>query len=166
VGQGWVQIMPAALYELPVFAQMFSTLAGRPPQPGDAAFTYAYGDFEIHEGLFDFSKIELVGDALSLVGRGTVGYAGPRASELKLDFYSMMTNRVPFLGPLVSVLGDRWIRVEVYGTVSQPRAMIQPRIGLLDNLFSEFMQDTSAGRRRRTPPVPMPTAVPGGPAAR
>jgi len=154
-GAGWIQITPAALYELPVFAQMFTVLSFRPAQPGDAAFKYAYGDFTIHDDMFEFSKIELWGDALSLVGRGNVGYAGTRASSLELDFYSMANNRIPFLGPLVKAVSDRWIRVQIFGTVAQPVARIQPRIPYLNDTFASFMQALESGQTQRTPPRPI-----------
>jgi hypothetical protein len=154
-GQGWIQITPAALYELPIFAQMLTLLSFRPAQPGDAAFNYAYGDFTIHDGLFDFSKIELVGDAIGLGGRGNIGFAGPKMSKLEMDFYSMANNRIPFFGPLVRAVSDRWIRVQVFGTVSQPVARIQQRIPYLDDAFSGFMQAFETGQPRRTPPRPV-----------
>lgn len=151
-GTGWIQITPAALYELPVFAQMFTVLSFRPAQPGDAAFKYAYGDFTIHDEMFEFTKIELWGDAISLVGRGNVGYSGTKASALELDFYSMANNRIPFLGPLVKTLSDRWIRVQVFGTISQPVARMQPRIPYLNDTFGSFMQALESGQTQRNPP--------------
>ncbi|WP_437186948.1 hypothetical protein SH668x_000319 [Planctomicrobium sp. SH668] len=150
-GQGWIQITPAALYELPVFAQIFTTLSFRPSRPGDAAFSYAYGDFTIHDELFDFTNIELLGDALNLVGRGTIGYAGTKTSKLDLDFYSMANNRIPLLGPLIKAVGDRWIRVSVFGSIEQPLARIESRIPYLNDAFSGFMDAIENGSKR-TPP--------------
>jgi hypothetical protein len=151
-GTGWIQITPAALYELPVFAQIFSILSFRPTQAGDAAFTYAYGDFDVHDGEFDFKKIELVGDAISLIGRGSIGFAGPAASKLDLDFYSFVNNRIPFFGPVIRAFSDRWIYVQVVGSVGQPFARIETRIPLLDQMFGGFMQSMESGQPRRTPP--------------
>lgn len=155
-GEGWVQITPAALYELPVFAQIFGKLFNPISRSNDnTAFNYAYSDFTIHDGLFDFSRIELVGEAMSLVGRGSVGYAGPRGSTVEFDFYSRMNNRIPFLKPLQR-FGDSWVRIQVLGTMSQPTAVIQPRIPLLDNAFRGFMQGLEAGTPRRPPQQPTP----------
>ncbi|WP_437228349.1 hypothetical protein SH661x_000860 [Planctomicrobium sp. SH661] len=154
-GQGWIQITPAALYELPVFAQMFTVLSFRPAKPGDAAFKYAYGDFTIRDEMFEFTKIELWGDALSLVGRGNVGYAGSKASALELDFYSTANNRIPFFGPFVKAVSDRWIRVYVFGTISQPVAEIKARVPYLNDAFAGFMQSLESGQAQRTPPRPI-----------
>lgn len=150
-GKGWVQVTPAALYELPVFYQMFSLINFRPPDNNNTAFNYAYGDFTLHDGMFDFSTIELVGDALSLKGRGTVGYAGAEKSALNLDFYSKANNRIPFFRPVIERFGSNWIRVQVVGTVSKPTPLIQPRIGPLDDAFRSFMDAVEGGQLRTAP---------------
>ncbi|SFI82060.1 hypothetical protein [Planctomicrobium piriforme] len=162
-GQGWIQVTPAALYELPVFAQMMTLLSFRPAQAGDAAFNYAYGDFTIHDEMFDFSNIELVGDSLKFGGRGTVGYAGTKAGALELDFYSKANNRIPIIGRVMSAVSDHWIRVQVFGTAGNPVARIQPRIPYLDDAFAGFMQAAESGQQQRTPPrtVRPPTARSG-----
>ncbi|MCA9082180.1 MAG: hypothetical protein KDA58_16580, partial [Planctomycetaceae bacterium] len=151
LGEGWVQITPAQLYELPVFAQIFAFINFR--QPDDTAFNYAFGEFGIHDGLIDFGNIELVGDTLKLKGRGVVGYAGPQQSNLALDFYTKATNRVPILRPLIEKFGSNWVRIQVVGTVNSPIPLVQPRIPLLDDAFQGFMQAVDNGQRR---PVPRP----------
>jgi len=149
-GQGWVQITPAALYELPVFAQMMTILSFRPAQPGDAAFDYAYADFTIHDEVFDFGNIELVGDALNFGGRGTVGYAGSKTGALSLDFNSRANRRLPLIGQLAG----GWVWVQVLGSLqSGPIAKIQPTIPYLDDAFANFRQAVDSGQRQpRTPP--------------
>ncbi|MCA8997319.1 MAG: hypothetical protein KDA80_10035 [Planctomycetaceae bacterium] len=150
IGDGWVQITPAALYELPVFAQLFSFLRFRPV--GNTAFNYAYGEFKIHSGLCDFQRVELVGEAMNLVGRGTVGYAGKEQSSLNMDFYSKATNPNPLIKPFVEAFGNNWVRVQVVGTVSKPILRIQPRIPLLDETFRGFMQTLEGGPSQLGPP--------------
>ncbi len=146
-GQGWIQITPAALYELPVFAQMMTILSFRPAQPGDAAFNYAYADFTIHDEVFDFGNIELVGDYLKFGGRGSVGFAGSKAGSLELDFNSKASRRIP-------LFGQGWVWVQVFGTTSNPVAKIQPTIpNVLDDAFSNFRQAVESGQQQpRTPP--------------
>lgn len=157
-GQGRIQITPAALYELPVFAQMMSILSFRPAQPGDAAFKYAYAEFTIHDEVFDFGNIELVGDALKFGGQGTVGYTGAKSGVMELDFYSKANKRIPLIGPLVS----GWVRVQVFGTTTSPVARIQPRIPTLDATFSSFMQSVESGQPYRSLPRPILPPTAGG----
>ncbi len=163
-GQGWIQITPAALYELPVFAQMMTILSFRPAQPGDAAFNYAYADFTIHDEVFDFGNIELVGDALNFGGRGFVGFAGAKSGSLELDFNSRANRRIPILGQFAG----GWVWVQVFGTVNNPVAKVQPTIPYLDDAFSNFRQAVESGQRQpRTPPKILrpPTARTPGPSA-
>jgi len=149
IGQGWIQITPAALYELPVFAQMMTILSFRPAQQGDAAFNYAYADFTIHDEVFDFGNIELVGDALNFGGRGSVGFAGTKTGSLELDFNSRANRRIPIFGQFAG----GWVWVQVFGTVGNPVAKIQPTIPYLDDAFSNFRQAVESGQRMpRTPP--------------
>ncbi len=155
VGDGWVQITPAALYELPVFAQMFALLNFRPvDNRNNTAFTYAYSDFKIENGNFVFPFIELVGDAMKLAGRGSVGYAGPTAQVLNLEFFSKANSNIPFLKPLIDSLGSNWIYIQVVGTVASPQPIIKPRIPILDDSFRRFMQDIENGGSRKGPPKP------------
>jgi hypothetical protein len=125
-GAGWIQISPAELYELPVFAQIFALPSFKPVNK--TAFNYAYGEFALHDGLIDFSGIKLVGDALQLAGRGTAEYADDLPGRLRIDFYSQADER--FLGGisqiwLIGPLFDNWVHVVVRGTLDQPQVTTQ-----------------------------------------
>lgn len=125
-GDGWIQVSPAELYELPVFAQIFALPSFKPVNR--AAFNYAYGEFTLHDGLVDFSGIKLVGDALQLRGRGTAEYADDLPGRLRIDFFSQADER--FLGgisqiPLLGPLFDNWVHVVVRGTLDQPQVSTQ-----------------------------------------
>ncbi len=148
-GKGWVNIVPAAIMELPAFAQMFAVMNFRPV--GNTAFNYAYGDFDIKNGLLDFSRIELRGDALGLIGKGNVGFASGGLSLINLTFDSRANNRLPVLGPIIQRFGNNWIRVKVVGPVKNPEAIIQTRIGPLDDAFREFTDAIEKGQNRRPP---------------
>jgi hypothetical protein len=135
--------------ELPAFAQMFAVMNFRPV--GNTAFNYAYGDFDIKNGLLDFSRIELRGDALGLIGKGNVGFASGGLSQVNLTFDSRINNRLPVLGPIIQRFGNNWIRVKVTGPVNHPEANIQTRIGPLDEAFREFTEAIEKGQNRRPP---------------
>jgi hypothetical protein len=152
-GAGWVHITPAQLFELPVFAQMFSLINFR--QPSDTAFNYAYGEFTVQEGVVDFSTIELYGPSLNLGGKGYVGFAGSQNSRLALDFYTQGKRR------LLQPLTDRWMRIQVVGTVNNPIPVVQPRIPVLNDALEGFMRAVDSGtvpapRRQPSPPPAWP----------
>lgn len=148
-GKGWINIVPAAIMDLPAFAQMFALINFRPV--GNAAFNYAYGDFEIQNGRLEFSRIELRGDALGLIGKGVVGFAAGNQSLISLTFDSRSNNRIPLIGRIIDGLGSNWIRVQVTGTVQEPVPSIQPRIGPLDEAFREFTDAIEENQNLRTP---------------
>lgn len=146
-GQGWAEVTQAHLYDLPVFMQIFSLPNLRAPT--DKAFKYLYSDFGLREGVFDFSNIEVIGDAISLVGRGFIGFSGERDRQLEFDFYTEARNRIPFLEPLVRQVASRWIRIRVDGTIDNIRPpKIEPRIPVLDAAFGGFMENPAARQSR------------------
>ncbi|MEW4527745.1 hypothetical protein [Maioricimonas sp. JC845] len=167
-GSGWVQIVPAALYELPVIAQTLSILQFR--QPDKTAFRYAYGEFTVHDGVFDFSLIDLVGEAIRLVGRGYVAYAVGLNEEVRVDLFTQSGDQLP-LGvgrlPVVGSLFDNWVHVQVTGTLSNPVADTRPLpIEMLRGLLQAIETVTlpvapNAGYPGRMTPRPLNRTVPG-----
>jgi len=135
IGRGKVLISPAALYELPVFVQIFKVLN---PVPVDkTAFRVAYADFEIADRQFLFKTIDLQGDAINLRGRGVAGFDG----KLAIDFYSMLPrSRLPvvILRQLVKSATAGWVGVQVRGTVSRPIARIRA-IPKVDDALQRFL---------------------------
>jgi hypothetical protein len=116
-GRGQLLIHPAALYELPVFIQIFKTLSLTTPDK--TAFNYALASFNIGNRMVNFSGIDLIGDAISLRGRGTARFDGP----LHLEFYSRPASawsQVPGLSNLFDQFTQGWVGVSVTGTVQHP----------------------------------------------
>ena len=130
VGEGKLRIAPAALYELPLFVQMF-----RIPQlrvPDSTAFEQADLSFTVGDGRFDFKSIELLGDAMSLRGRGYIRLDG----GMQLEFGSR-----PGRGPRRLIqnlfMGPEWIAVRVTGNVGDPKTTIVP-LPELDDAMKQF----------------------------
>lgn len=156
-GVGWVQITQAQLYELPVLVKVFALPNFR--SPDDKAFKYAYSDFQIRQGKFDFTKIELVGDAISLVGRGNVGFAGEQDRQIDFDFYTDARNRVPLIEPLIQRVASRWVWVHVDGTIDSHKAVMQARVPIIDDVMRGLMQNIDSGQRQG-PPIPPSAGLP------
>ena len=156
MGEGWIQIMPAELYELPILAQVFQQITFRPAD--STAFRVAQAEFTVHDAHFDFGKIALLGDSLSLAGQGVVYFAGPNREQVDLKFHSRAKTQ-RFLPRLFS---DNWLQVRVDGTVSHPHAAMQGKIPVEDGLKA-FLRTVEAGPlnlpRLVTPPLIRPTSM-------
>jgi hypothetical protein len=164
MGRGQLMIHPAALYELPVFIQIFKTLSLATPDK--TAFTYALATFDIGNRTIKFNRIDLMGDAISLRGRGRASFDGP----LNLEFYSRPARswQVPLLSNFVDQFGQGWVGVSVSGTIRDPRARIEA-MPQFDAAFRQFM---SAFNRPGAvpqlsppwmPPPPVPRAASAAP---
>ncbi len=148
-GVGYVQVTQAQLYELPVLIKVFALPNFR--SPDDQAFKYGYADFQVHQGSFDFSRIQLVGDAISLVGRGSVGFAGDQDRRIHFDFYTDARNRVPVLEPLIQRIASRWVWVRVDGTIDNHKAVMQARVPILDDVLKGLMKGLDNGQFQNPP---------------
>ncbi len=130
-GSGNLVINRAALYELPVIVRLFDVLRLVPSD--NKAFDVARFVFEIGSGVVHFEGIELVGNSMSLVGRGTVNFDG----NLNLKFYSR-TGRfqwpVPILRETVNELTKGWIGVDVTGTFADAKTTARPMAQMEDTL--------------------------------
>lgn len=137
-GRGQMQISPAQLYELPVMVQMFGALAQLNfSVPDRTAFNHALLTFDVRNQAFWFDPIDLVGDSLSLRGRGSVGFGG----DVVLHFYSRPAqSRRPSI-PLVKALvtgATQWVNVEVSGTTERPQTRVRS-MPQLDESMKQFL---------------------------
>lgn len=150
-GHGKLLISPAALYELPILGKILQGLKFTPPD--NTAFKFAYSEFDIGHSQFLFKTIDLVGDSISLRGRGTARFDG----RLNLDFYSMLPRNqvpIPILRELVSTATNAWVGVEVRGTTDQTYTRIKA-VPQLDDALKRFL-----GAFGTRPPMPTPFLPP------
>ncbi|MCA9048156.1 MAG: hypothetical protein KDA89_05475 [Planctomycetaceae bacterium] len=134
-GQGQMQISPAALYELPVMVKLLGTLSQLKFNVQDrTAFDYARMDFHVRNEAFEFDQIDLVGEDVSLRGRGSVGFGG----DVLLDFYSRPARPTAISLPILNRLLTQWTKVEVRGTTSRPQTVSRP-LGQLDQGLQQFL---------------------------
>ena len=156
-GRGQIEISPAALYELPIIVQLFQVLRLGPLDK--TAFHRAFVDFAVGGRQFVMNRIDLVGDAMNLRGRGTVQFAG----RTNLDFYSMMPRHqmpIPIVREFLSEATKGWVRVRVDGTMSNPVAKVQA-IPTLDGTLRLFLGGGGFEPAAPTNPVPNRTTSRG-----
>jgi hypothetical protein len=149
-GRGQLLIHPAALYELPVFVQIFKLFGFAPPN--NTAFNYALASFSIGARQFNFREIDLIGDAISLRGQGLARFDG----TLRLNFYSRPAGawQRSIFRDLANQFGQGWVGVSVAGTVQQPLAR-QTALPQMNDAFKKFL-DAFNQRPGALPPVNPP----------
>jgi hypothetical protein len=156
-GRGQLRIHPAALYELPVFVQILKAFSFAPQN--NTAFNYALATFSVGKREVYFREIDLMGDAISLHGRGSARFDG----ALQLTFYSRPASawqRSPFRD-LVNSFGQGWLGVRVTGTVQQPRA-VTTGLPQMDDALRKFL-DAFNQRPGGLPPITPPWMYPASP---
>lgn len=135
-GEGSVEISPAALYELPVVLQIFQGLNIAAP-PDKAAFDEAFLKFEIRNKKFEFSQIDLLGNNLSLRGRGDVRFD----QKVNLEFYSVVPKSQPIIPGIREIFQSAsygLVAVDVKGSIAQPQTKVKTNF-VLDNLTRNFL---------------------------
>ena len=148
-GNGYIQLRNAKIYEVPVVLALLNVLRVR--EPDRTAFDTGEMTFKVNGNNFDFEKIELNGDAISLIGKGTVTLD----TEIDLDFYTMVgRNRlsIPILTELYHAGSQQVWWVEVDGTLDSPQTNHQVLPGLTDSLrrlFPDFVEKNSTENKER-----------------
>jgi hypothetical protein len=97
-GQGSIHVENGAhIYDLPLILNLLTALSGQLPK--GSAFQEARADLEIVGERMHVRYVELLGDALSLRGQGTLRVDG---SDLNLEMYGLLWGRsLPLLPPLI-----------------------------------------------------------------
>jgi hypothetical protein len=141
-GNGQIQLRNAKIYEVPVIFALLDVLSIK--EPDRTAFDQAQMEFTVAGENFDFQRIELNGDAISLIGQGTVNMN----SEIDLDFYTTMgRNRwyIPVLTQLYHAGSKQIWWVKVDGTLEAPLTSHEMLPGINDSLkklFPELAEPT------------------------
>ncbi|MFK7822168.1 MAG: hypothetical protein AB8G99_25965, partial [Planctomycetaceae bacterium] len=150
-GNGQLQISPAAIYEMPVMVNLLQALGTLNFAVSDpVAFRHALLNFRVGERNFLFDEIDLVGNTMSLRGRGRVSFD----ERVSLEFYSRpprVTGGIPVVSRLISGATSGWVNVGVTGTLDNPKTNVRPSMNL-DNALP-FLQafDPSIRPQIRTP---------------
>ncbi len=134
-GDGTVQLRDAKLYKLPKILTLLKTLnVGRTDR---TAFDSSNVNFSINGSDIDFDRIELVGDAISLIGNGRANLD----QDIALNFYSIVGRnriRIPVLNELYHAGSQRILWITVDGTISDPKMSRQVLPQLNDSIRQLF----------------------------
>jgi hypothetical protein len=116
-GHGSIQLRDAAISELPTLVSLLKLLRVRAPDR--TAFNKSDIDFRIEGGHIYFDRINLNGDAISLLGTGEMNMD----REIRLTFHSVVGNdefRIPGIRELLGGASQQTLLVHVGGTLQNP----------------------------------------------
>ncbi|MEM6330802.1 MAG: AsmA-like C-terminal region-containing protein, partial [Planctomycetota bacterium] len=116
-GSGTMQVRDADLYQLPVMVALLKVLSNRTPDT--RAFDGVNAEFTVQGKHLQFSRLDLVGDAVSLNGRGEASLD----KNVNLTFHTIVgrtSDRFSMLRSLVGQASEQILRVRVLGTIDNP----------------------------------------------
>lgn len=151
-GAGEMVVNDADLYELPFFLSLLKYLRNRTPD--NTAFNQLDTKFTIEGEDIQFEKFNLLGDAVSLYGKGR---ATP-GRDVDMSFASLVGRNegtIPILRSFVSSASEQLMRLHVHGPIDGPsitREMLPAVSNVLEQLQGDFGPRETAGVP--SPPVP------------
>ena len=116
-GQGSVTLRETDIGELPVMVQLLKVLRAR--SPNATAFTSSEMNFRIEGEHIYFDKLDLLGDAVSLYGKGELDFQ----RNVKLWFHTVLgRNDLPFasLRQLIGEASGQILQIRVNGSLDEP----------------------------------------------
>jgi len=140
-GHGQVQLRDADLLELPVIVSLLKILSVRAPDK--TAFTGSDIDFRIEGEHVYFDRLELTGDAISLVGKGEMGFD----TALNLKFHSVVGRsdyQLPVLKNMLGQASQQFMLIHVDGTLANPHTRTEAFPGI-----NQAMQQMQANQQQR-----------------
>ncbi len=117
-GQGDLHVVDANIYQLPPLVAMLSVLRNRTPDT--TAFNRCDMEFDIRGEHIHFKKLDLLGDAVSLYGRGETNFD----RRLNLVFYTLVGPAdlpIPLWKTVAGHLSEQGFQLKVDGTWDNPQ---------------------------------------------
>lgn len=141
-GDGNIRLRNAAIYQLPVMLALLKILKVK--EATRTAFDTGNIDFTVAGDQFDLERIELLGDAISLIGQGTLNLN----RQIDLNFYTVMgRNRlnIPILSRLYRASSQRILWINVIGSLDRPETFGEVLPELNERLQKLFQPPANNG---------------------
>ena len=151
-GDGQIRLRDANIYELPVMIAMLKMLSINKPN-NRTAFTTSDIDFRIEGDDLEFDRIDFIGDAICLKGKGRM--TGQR--EIDLKFYTQVGRdevHLPIFRPVLGEASRQFMLVEVTGTLDQP-TVNKTAFPRLNERLQELFPELAGQRQLPEPTVPV-----------
>ena len=144
-GDGTVQLRDATIYELPPVLSLLKKL--RIGRSDRSAFDSSNVSFTISGETIELNRIELLGDAISLIGNGQLDMD----RKIDLNFYSIVgRNRfhIPVVSEIVHTSSQQALWIQVNGTIDDPKMTRTVLPQLNDSLRQLFQSSPANGAQR------------------
>jgi hypothetical protein len=148
-GKGELHVVDANIYKLPVLVALLKVLSNR--SPDTTAFDRCDADFQIHGEQIHFDHLNLLGDALSLYGRGDTNFD----RNLNLTFYSLVGPggfTVPLLSSMAGQASKQMLQLKVDGSIDNPQ-IHREAFPAVNQALQQIQAELQGG---------VPPAMPGG----
>jgi hypothetical protein len=142
-GSGELHVVDANIYELPVLVSMLKVLKNR--TPNSTAFNRCDMKFTIQGEHVYFQQLNLLGDAVSLYGKGETGFD----RQLDLVFYTLPEPAnlpIPLWRSIVGQVSQQTLQLNVVGTWDKAEVNPETLPGvnqMLEQIQSEFQGATN-----------------------
>ena len=116
-GLGTVQLRDAEIYQLPVILSLLKIL--RVKEVTTSAFDTSNINFKLQGDRIDLQRIELIGDAISLIGNGKLNMN----RDIDLNFYSVVgrNDYIPLLSEIVELGAQQIMWINIRGQLDNPQ---------------------------------------------
>jgi hypothetical protein len=148
-GGGNLHIVKADLYELPLLVALLKVL--RVHTPDTTAFNNCDMQFDINGEHIHFRQLNLLGDALSLYGRGEANFD----QQLNLEFYSLVGPgelSMPLLKAVVGQASQQILVVKVDGSLDKPN-IHREALPAVNQMLQQIQSELQRGAESVTPPA-------------
>jgi hypothetical protein len=152
-GRGAVRLHDAAVYELPLMISLLKILSIR--RPDRTAFISSDVDFHVEHSRLYFDRLNLNGDAISLLGTGEMDFQG----NVNLVFHSLVGRGdlgVPLVRDLLGGASQQFMQIRVGGTLQNPDTRREPFPGVnqaLQQLQADRPRERGSGPLRMLPAI-------------
>ncbi len=139
-GRGAVRLRDADIYELPLMVSLLKILSIR--RPDRTAFISSDADFHVEHSRLYFDRLNLNGDAISLLGTGEMDFQG----NINLVFHSLVGRGdlgLPLVRDVLGGASQQFMQIRVGGTLQSPETRREPFPGV-----NQAIQQLQADRPR------------------
>jgi len=148
-GKGDLHVVDANIYQLPPLVAMLKVLRNR--SPNSTAFNRCDAQFDIRGEHIHFNQLNLLGDAVSLYGRGETNFD----RRLDLTFYTLLGPAdlpIPLWKTVAGHLSEQGLQLKVDGTWDSPQ-IHREAFPMINQVLTELQSGAQQGAAAVTPPA-------------